>query len=401
MKKSLIIFCVALIVGLGFSSCRRSGVATNTINVTGLFSLTGNWSTLGVNSKAAIELATRDINSYLQGKGATFRMSVSTYDTRLNPDSARMYFVKATGEGTRFIIGPQSSAELAVIEPLANAAKMIVVSQGSTAGSLAIADDAVFRFCPPDKVEGSAIANTMFKQGIKGLVTVARDDAGNKGLQSATGSAFTAKGGVVNAITPYSTTTTDFAAVVASIRSKVSGLSAMHGLANTAVYLASFDEGVALMALAASDTLLSKVKWYGGDGIALSALLPANPSASEFAIKTGFFAPSFGLPVSLQSKWHPVAVRIQAATGIEADAFALAAYDAMWVIAHTLEVTHGSVDDFEKLKTTFAERSNAYSGVTGATTLDSYGDRASGAFDYWGITKTGTTYKWAVTGTSE
>ncbi len=155
------------------------------------------------------------------------------------------------------------------------------------------------------------------------------------------------------------------------------------------------------MALAAADPMLSQVKWYGGDGIVLSTVLPANAVASEFAIKTSFFAPSFGLPVSLKSKWQPIADRIKTISGIEADAFALAAYDAMWVIAYTLEKTNGSVADFRNLKTVFAQQSNTYIGVTGATALDTFGDRSSGAFDYWGIQKTGTTYTWAVTGTSE
>ncbi|MCD6013634.1 MAG: Extracellular ligand-binding receptor [Flavipsychrobacter sp.] len=400
MKRSLLFVCASLVLCFSFNSCRK-GTATKTINVAGLFSLTGNWSTLGVNSKAAIEMAAHDINTYAQNKGLSFRLSVSTYDTRLNPDSARMYFVKATDQGSDFVIGPQSSAELANIVPLADAAKMIVVSQGSTAGSLALAGDAVFRFCPPDKVEGGAIANTIYNDGMKGLVTVARDDAGNKGLQSATGSAFVAKGGVVNAIDAYSTATTDFTTVIAAIKAKVNTLAAAHGIANVAVYLASFDEGVTLMAQAASDPILSQVQWYGGDGIVLSAVLPANTTASAFAVKTGFFAPSFGLPVSLQSKWQPVADRIKTTTGIDADAFALAAYDAMWVIAYTLEKTQGNVADFAVLKTVFAQQANAYAGVTGATTLDAFGDRATGAFDYWGIKKNGTAYNWVKTGTSE
>lgn len=400
MKKSVLIFSAAVVLGLGFNSCRRTNVPLSSINVSGLFSITGNWNTLGINSKAAIEMAAHDINTYLQGKDAKFRLTVSTYDTRLNPDSAHNYFVRATEEGTHFVIGPQSSAELAVLEPLANAAKMVVISQGSTAGSLAIAGDGVYRFCPPDKVEGAAVANTIYKDGIKALVTIGRNDAGNKGLQSATGAAFLAKSGVVNAVDAYSTSTTDFAPVVAAIKAKVSSLSATYGIGYTAVYLASFDEGVALMAMAASDPLLSQVKWYGGDGIVLSAAMPANATAAEFALKTAFFAPTFGLPAALMGKWQPVADRIKATTGVEADAFALAAYDAMWVIAYTIEKTGGSLADYEQLKAEFVRQSNQYTGITGPTTLDTYGDRAAGVFDYWGISRTGG-YKWIKVGTSE
>jgi len=401
IKKSAFLFCSFLILAISFQACRKSAEKTKVINVTGLFSLTGNWSTLGIDSKAALQFAADDINAYLKNKDAAFRMSVSFYDTKLNPDSARLDFVKETSAGTHFIIGPQSSSELATIVPLADAAHMIVVSQGSTAGSLAIAGDAVFRFCPADKVEGAAIANTIYKDGIKGLVTVARNDAGNTGLQTATGASFTAKGGVVNALDPYSATLTDFVSEVAAIKAKINSLSATYGLAHTAVYLASFDEAADLFMKASGDPVLSQVKWYGGDGVALSAILLANTTADEFAIKTSFFAPSFGLPISLQSKWQPIADRIKASTGIDPDAFALAAYDAMWVIALTLETTHGSTTNFSELKTNFAQQSNSYTGVTGPTALDSAGDRAAGSFDYWGITKSGSDYKWTVVGKSE
>ena len=401
-KRSLVIVFAALVIGACIQSCKKSKTTTiKVINVAGLFSLTGNWSTLGVNSKAALQFAADDINAYFKGKNAPYALLVSFYDTKLDPATARQSFDNAVGAGTHFIIGPQSSAELASIVPSADSAQAIVISQGSTAGSLAIAGDPVFRFCPPDKVEGAAIAATIYNAGIKGLVTVARNDAGNLGLQSATGAAFISKGGVVNALDAYSTTATDFTSIIASIKTNVNTLSATYGMAHTAVYLASFDEGATLLAQAAGDPVLSQVKWYGGDGIASSAVLLANTTADQFAMQTGFFAPSFGLPDALQSKWQPVADRIKASTGIDPDAFALAAYDAMWVIANTVLATQGNTSDFATLKTTFAQQSNLYTGVTGPTALDTFGDRSSGSFDYWGITKLDTAYHWTVVAKSE
>ena len=56
--------------------------------------------------------------------------------------------------GVRIIVGPQSSSEVAAIQPLANAEGVLVVSQGSTASSLAMPNDNVFRFVPNDHIEG-------------------------------------------------------------------------------------------------------------------------------------------------------------------------------------------------------------------------------------------------------
>jgi branched-chain amino acid transport system substrate-binding protein len=403
MRKILLPVIALLAVALVFQSCKKSKkvILTRAINVQALLSLSGNWKSLGVTSSAALQLAADDINKYMADKNLPYSIGLNLTDTHLEADIAKTLFTNAKADGTHFIVGPQSSAELAALKPLADASNIIVVSQSSTAGSLAIAGDAIFRFCPSDKIEGAASANTIYKQGIRGLVTVARDDAGNLGLQTSTGAAFTAKGGEVNAIAPYATTTTDFTALVADIKAKVTSLTATHGAGTVAVYLASFDEAIALFKKAATEPVLSGVKWYGGDGIVLSTALLGDPAAADFATQTGFFAPSVGLPASLQAKWKPVADRIKAKTGIEPDAFALAAYDALWVIAYTIEANNGDVSDFAKLKTSFVEQANKYPGISGNDMLDEFGDRAAGTYDYYGIVKNGTKYEWSLVGKSD
>jgi branched-chain amino acid transport system substrate-binding protein len=400
MKKLLIIALAVLGTATTFQSCSKKE-SPKTISVVGLLSLTGNWSSLGITSKAALEIATDDINQYLAGKNIHYALKFTAYDTKLDAELTKSYFTQAKNEGAKFIIGPQSSAELAALKPLSDGAELLVISQSSTAGSLAIPDDNIFRFCPPDKIEGAATAATIYTKGIRGLVTVSRDDAGNKGLQTSTGAAFTAKGGQTVAITPYTTTATNYAALIASIKTQVNTLLGVHGAGKVGIYLSSFDEGTEIFKLAAADPVLSNVKWFGGDGVVLSTAFLSDAAVADFAIKTGFFAPSFGLPSANESQWKPIAARIKAKTGVEPDAFALAAYDAAWTIAYALEVTNGSTIDFKHLKNKFVEQANTHSGIVGAEALDVNGDRAGGTFDYFGIVKEGTTYKWALVGKSE
>ena len=400
MKKILFSAIAVLVIAVTFQSCGKKD-AERTISVVGLFSLTGNWSSLGITSKAALEVASEDINQYLTAKNTHYGVKFTVYDTKLDAELTKTYFAKAKYEGAKFIIGPQSSAELAALKPLADDAELLVISQSSTAGSLAIPRDAIFRFCPPDKIEGAATAATIYTKGFKGLVTVSRDDAGNKGLQAATGAAFTAKGGQTAATTPYATTGANYAALIATIKAQVNTLIGVHGANKVGIYLASFDEGIEIFKLAAADPVLSSVKWFGGDGVVLSTAFLSDPTVAEFAIKTGFFAPSFGLPVTTESQWKPIAARIKAKTGIEPDAFALAAYDIAWTIAYTLEASNGSTIDFSNTKGDFMLVANAHSGIVGAETLDDNGDRASGTFDYFGIAKEGSAYVWKLVGKSE
>ncbi|HNR06486.1 MAG TPA: ABC transporter substrate-binding protein [Saprospiraceae bacterium] len=400
MKKKWLLYAFFSALIHVFQACDNNQFPPETIEVRGLFSLTGNWSSLGIASQAAIDLAAEDINDYLEDRKSGFKLSVSVADTKLDTGLAKTLFTSAQEDKMGFIIGPQSSAELSAIKPLSDAAEIIVISQSSTAGSLAIAGDAIFRFCPSDKIEGAAMAATIAKRGFKGLVTVARDDAGNKGLQTSTGAAFTEKGGQVAAIPPYAATLTDYRTVVASIKEKLGTLLAVHGMDKVGVYLASFDEGTEIFRLAAMDPVLSNIKWFGGDGAVLSTVFLNDAEVADFAIKTSFFAPSFGLPVANEADWKPVAARIKARTGTEPDAFAIAAYDALWTIAYTIEANQGTTKGFSNLKNHFVEQANSRSGIIGARALDEAGDRANGTYDYFGIAKEGNTYVWKLVGKS-
>jgi branched-chain amino acid transport system substrate-binding protein len=394
MKKLLFPVVALLAVALVFQSCKKAKDITITkgIKIQGLFTLTGSGATLGLNSRAAMQIAAEDINKYFAGKGADYSIGVTVSNTEHSADLAIAQFIQAKNNGVNFIVGPQSSAELAALKP-----------QIDQSNILAIAGDAIFRFCPSDKVEGAATANTIYKKGQTALVTVALDDAGNKGLQTSVGTAFTAKGGVVDAVAPYPVTTTDYSPVVADIKAKVAALTTTYGAGKVAIYLASFDEGIEIIKLAANEPTLTAVKWYGGDGAVLSAAFTSNSAVADFAIQTGFFAPSVGLPSALESQYKPIAERIKAITGLEPDAFALAVYDAVWAIAYTIEANNGDISDFAKLKTSFVEQANKHQGITGSDALDEAGDRASGTFDYFGITKSivDGTYSWALVGKSD
>jgi branched-chain amino acid transport system substrate-binding protein len=104
----------------------------------GLFSLTGNWSTLGRASQAAMELAVEDVNRYLEGNAAEIRFATAIEDTGLEPQLALEKAQALRARGVQLLIGPQSSAEVAHLKSFVDANGLLLVSQSSTAGSLAI-----------------------------------------------------------------------------------------------------------------------------------------------------------------------------------------------------------------------------------------------------------------------
>jgi branched-chain amino acid transport system substrate-binding protein len=375
----------AALLAFAAAGCDDSGTIStldNQIVLGGVFSLTGNWSSLGVTSKAAMELAVEDVNAYAAGRGVTFRADVR--DTKLDP-AAALAAVKSLREaGVQVVIGPQSSAELAAMKPYVDANPLLVVSPSSTAGTLAVKDDRIFRFTPADSLEGVAISALMWGDGIRAMVPIWRADAGNQGLHTATAARMTALGGTAWTGVEYAATGANYAAVVSALDTQVRQALAIHPAAQVGVYLAGFDDVADIFAAAASDPVLASVRWYGADGIAQSAFLLTRPAAVSFAASVGFPTPLFGLDPSAAEKWQPVAARIQARAGAAPDAFALGVYDAVWVAAEAYLAAPRPVR-IDGLTTRFVAAADAFYGATGWTALNPAGDRRYANFDFWEV----------------
>ncbi|PYI98534.1 MAG: hypothetical protein DME98_04060, partial [Verrucomicrobia bacterium] len=295
-----------------------------------LADLTGSWSTLGKNTVAALQIAANQIQTDTNGR-RRFRLLVR--DTHLDPSKALDAIMDLDHRGVKIVIGPQSSSEVAAIKPYADAHNILVISQGSTASSLAFPGDNILRFCPNDILEAQAIVALMRHDGIRTIVPLWRNDRGNNGLHDSVQIRFQALGGGVVSGFRYEPTTTDFSAATSSVASQIQSLiSAGTSPSSIAVYLAAFDEVVDVFHSAQGNTTLSNTAWYGSDGVALSAVLLADPVAAAFAIHSGYPNPIFGLPDALRNRWQPIADAIEARTGIQADAFALSAYDALFIV---------------------------------------------------------------------
>jgi branched-chain amino acid transport system substrate-binding protein len=359
------------------------------LTIGALLSLTGDWSTLGIASKALLEIAVAEINAFFEATQTPGRVMLRVEDTKLEPERAVNAFRSLVGAGASLIIGPQSSAECRAILPLLGDSGVIAISQGSTAGSLSLAGDFLYRFVPDDAIEGEALvaaAETMLTQTI---VPVWRADPGNRGIAAAVRRQFTALGGTVTAGFEYPVEKEDFPAIVRQI---VSQLPAGWQDGGVIVQLSAFDEIVPLFRAASAVPGLSTLRWLGSDGVALSAPLSADSTASDFAIATRFLAPTLLRPAYSKAKWDPLVKAATAKTGIAPDTFALAAYDACWcgVLARLL-----AGGNYGPMWRAFLRQSaELFHGATGWCRLNENGDRAFGSFEFWGLTKQGGTNKW-------
>lgn len=364
------------------------------IKVGALLSLTGEWSSLGINSKTALEIAKSDIDKYLTSVNSKVKIDLRIEDTKLDPQTALDKLKELNLAGYKIIIGPQSSAEIFAIKKYADENNILIISQSSTASNLSIPDDNIFRMCPDDFSEAKAITSLITDDNIKYIIPVYRLDIGNEGLYKSVYDVAISEKILVSEPVTYTDDSENFENIVANIKTKLSEALTKFPNSQIGIYLAAFDENMDLFREASKSSDLGKVKWYGSDGAALSKVLISNSVASDFAIRVDYPCPIFGLDNNASEKWMPVKKAIYESTRIEADAFALATYDALWLV-YLSQISNGFSKDINVIKNSFTGMASNYYGLTGWTHLNASGDRQFGNFDYWIVRKNNDgNYEW-------
>ena len=369
----------------------RASAPRQTIVVGALLDLSAGWTTLGQSSLVTLRAAAGDANAALRRAGSTSRVVLRVEDAGGSVEGARDGLRALARAGARLVVGPESSSEAAATVDLAESLGVLLVSQGSTAGRLAITGDALFRLVPADTVEVRATLALAAADGITALVPVHRDDIGNQGLVdalTATGQDF---GIAVDQATSYGASDPDLEAAIASLVDRVTAVTDAVGVGRVGVYLAGFEEAGEVLELAAGDPRLSLVPWYGGDGAAYVPSIVESPTAAAAATTTGFTAATLGLgPVAAQR-----ARELGNRLGLEAapDAFALAAYDALRLGVRALQAVPGG--SLAALRVAFRAATRDYRGLSGPIVLNAAGDRAGGPFDLVGVCQDGGPARWA------
>jgi len=390
VRKSLVMAIAIVTLGaVAAPTSVAAASASKAVRIGALLSITGGGSTLGNTSKIALQVAVQRWNALPAAKRSNTTLVLDVVNTNLQPDKAVAGLKLLAKKGARIVIGPQSSSEVAAIKDLASSLGVLVVSQGSTASSLAIPDDNVFRFVPTDHVEGQAITELMIHDGATRIVPMWRNDAGNQGLVDTVRSLAPASGATVLDGDRYEPATTDFGPALAALTTQVDAAVGAVGADHVAVYLGGFEETAMVMAAAKATPSLAAVRWYGGDGSAQSTALLKNRGAAAFAESVhGYPSPLVALPADRATKDAALIKLISAKAKAPADAFTLAAYDALNVAVRAL-IAAGAKPDDAALRAAFTTAADGYQGVTGTIELDAAGDRTVAPYAFWSICASG------------
>jgi branched-chain amino acid transport system substrate-binding protein len=368
----------------------------NTILIGALLPLTGTLSSFGESAEASLTLAVDDVNNQLEKSGSSSRVGLVIEDTKTDPNVAREKLKDLASKGIRIVIGPSTSANVAAVKEYADENGILIVSSSSTAPSLAIPNDNVFRFVPDDTHQAEALAKRMWDEGTRVVIPIWRTDVFGNNLQSLLKEKFEKLGGKMLDGVGYDPPVGNFAASLHRINfivweqelraltSKVNDAVSQYGADKIGVYIVAFDEIVPIMIQANRHQELQSVRWYGSDGSAQNQGLIKNIEAAEFAVKTNFLNPIYRVEAS--DSFKRLEERIVEEIDRVPRSYAEIAYDEFWVAALTLKNYAGKQqDDIGSLREAFINTTNFYIGVTGRTELNDAGDRENGSYDFWAV----------------
>jgi len=359
--------------------------STIDITIGALLPLTGELSSGGEDAQAALEIAADDINDYLAEVNSKARVILVIEDTQTSPAVALDKLDSLAQNGIKLVIGPDSSAEVQAVKAYADENEILVLSHASTAASLAIPGDNVFRFVPDDTLLAEALAALMWDDGIRAIIPIWRGDVWGEDLSKATKEKFEKLGGNVIDGISYDPTAGSFGTELETLDSKLGEAIDEYGTGAVAVYLLSYEEALQILAQAQDYANLPQVKWYGGGSQSNNAII-SDTQAAQFAAATNFLNPMYS------DKGSPVKKQIEDKIKRTPEPFALVAYDAVWVAtkAYLAAGTH----ETGVLKKALMREAEQYYGATGWTVLNEAGDRKFGEYDFCVVAEDNGTFQW-------
>lgn len=162
MKKSYSLGVGALcliILGAGCTQAPRSAIInTAPIKIGYVGPLSGDVAAIGQNTLVGAQIAVAEINA--TGGIGKRNLQLITEDAKCDPKLATLSGQKLLSiDRVAAIIGGICSGETLALAPLAEAARVPLVSPGSSNPSITTAGDYTFRFYPPDNFQGEFAAN--------------------------------------------------------------------------------------------------------------------------------------------------------------------------------------------------------------------------------------------------
>lgn len=349
--------------------------------------LTGELTSIGTNWKYTIETAIEDLNKDVASYGFNVKFKSVILDDKTTNEGALKNVQTLYQSGVKLIIGPAASAQVKAVKAFADENHIVILSPSSTAPTLAIPDDYIFRTVGSDAMQAKAIATLVSDQGVKKVVVFHRDDEYGMAFADFFKNYFEKMGGTAVDM-KYAVNLPDYASEVAQLSSKVKEIGA------EGVVTITFDtDGANIIGHAKDDPILCSVRWFSSEGIHGTPEL-TKPEIAEFINKTGFYGTR---PLFRENPlYKQFESRFEEKYGVKPIVFTANLYDAVQIAGWSI-LKAGKYDGVA-IKAVLPEVTMKYYGVSGWCILDNAGDRLMQDYAIWTVRSTPTGYGYADVG---
>src|SRR4026209_629558 len=355
MKRSLL--SLTLIAGLlAVSSCQPAGSGGDKVRIGVFMSLTGSTANFGISSVNGIKMAADEINAAGGINGKQIELLVQ--DDRSDAAEAATIVTKfVTQDQVHAILGEVGSSRSIAAAPIAQNAKIPMLTPSSTNPEVTKKGDFIFRSCFIDPYQGAAIAQFAAKTlGAKtAAIMVDRKNDYSTGLEKVINETFTRLGGKIVATQSYQEGDQDFNAQLTSLKRSNPEV----------IFVPVYYKDVGLIAKQARDKGI-RVPLVGGDGWDSVQLYAIGGSALNGSYFTNHYS-----PYDTDPKVQKFVNDYKARYNTVPDALAATAYDAAHIMFDAIK--RSTSLDGPAIRDALAAI-KAYPGVTGTVTFNEQRD---------------------------
>ena len=351
------------------------------IRVGVILPLTGDLSTHGNENLAGIRLGVEDFNQSLKENGDDWYIKLVIEDSATNPVVALEKLQSINAKNIDIVMGVETSSNIRNMKGYADSNDMLLVSCCSSAPSLAVPNDSVYRLVPDDSNQGAAISALLNESGIKMMIPLYRGDTWGDGLKDATVNSFTSSGGISHEGIRYNPETAEFSASTSLLAQQVRDAIEIHGKDNVAIVILSFSEALQIMQSSAAHDVLDDVRWFGPGALTKEHKLVNDPIGLEFTTAVDFTTVQFA--ASQGPAYQRVQDTLIERLGVVPNSFVHASYDVAFTVGLAILDTQSS--DATDVKKVYSEIVDKYNGATGDIKLNAAGDLASADYEVWGV----------------
>ncbi|MCM2316043.1 MAG: ABC transporter substrate-binding protein [Thermoanaerobaculia bacterium] len=325
--------------------------AADEIAIGHLASMTGGQATFGQQTDQGIKLALEEINAKGGVKGRKVR--VITEDTQSKQEEAANAASKLISrDNVTAILGEIASSNSLAAGPIAQLAKIPMISPGSTNPAVTEKGDYIFRICFIDPYQGEALANYVANTMKLKRAAILRDVRSDysMGLSDYFKNTFEKLGGKIVVDSSYSQGDSDFKSQLTTIK----------GAKPEVIFVPGYYTEIGQIAVQARDLGIT-VPLVGGDGWESPKLIEIGGKSLEGSFYSNHYHVDDPSPAV-----RDFVVAYQKKYGTTPDAMAALGYDSMKFLAAAMERAPSL--DGPALRDEIA-KSAGFQGVTGTITL--------------------------------